>query len=252
MNKICHYLESELEEIKKPSQRVFKEDDSNGTKSIVDCLRTKPIIEDIDVNGINSEDIEVVEDDSNENISNTESTVISNTESTVKVKLNTMKSIVDQFFNQKKKFRKGLEKDYVDIDQYIKLLRRQAYDVFDSAEEIANYAVEVCYVQKYHQSKSAAWQIFGEELIGNMLKNNNYKAQLPVEVEMNQVEMNQVEMSSNDTEVVTYLFKNYIMKDFVIPVIEATEAENTAVTEAEDTAVTEAENTAVETEVEKI
>ena len=96
------------------------------------------------------------------------------------VKINIIKEIADDYFAEKSKFKKGINKDYVNIDQYAKVLRDKAIGYFDSEEELTNYVVEVCYIQRYHQSKSFAWCVFGDFLIRNLMRNTSQPIMIPL------------------------------------------------------------------------
>ena len=95
-------------------------------------------------------------------------------------KINIIKEIADEYFAEKSKFKKGINKDYVNIDQYAKVLRDKAIGYFDSEEELTNYIVEVCYIQRYHQSKSFAWCVFGDFLIRNLMRNTHQPVTIPM------------------------------------------------------------------------
>ena len=66
------------------------------------------------------------------------------------------------------------------MDQYMAQLRDEAVRFFQDEEELANYVVEVCYIQKYHMSKSFAWSVFGEFLLNNLKKNSKQPITIPL------------------------------------------------------------------------
>ena len=109
-----------------------------------------------------------------------------------------MKSLCDKYFEEKSKFKKGINKEFDNIDQASKEIRLKALDVFENEEEIANYVVEICYIQKYHQSKSFAWNVFGSCLINNLIKNSNHAITVPMR---------------DDSGDIKYLFNNYALKE---------------------------------------
>lgn len=113
-------------------------------------------------------------------------------------KINYMKSLCDKYFEEKSKFKKGINKEFDNIDQASKEIRLKALDVFENEEEIANYVVEICYIQKYHQSKSFAWNVFGSCLINNLIKNSNHAITVPMR---------------DDSGDIKYLFNNYALKE---------------------------------------
>ena len=116
-------------------------------------------------------------------------------------KINIIKQLADKYFDEKSKFKKGINKEYVNIDQYSKVLREQAIQYFDNEEELANYIVEVCYIQRYHQSKSFAWNVFGNSLIKNLMKNTSQPITIP--------------MRDNNGDI-EYLFNKYSLKEICV------------------------------------
>ena len=116
-------------------------------------------------------------------------------------KINIIKEVADDYFAEKSKFKKGINKDYVNIDQYSKVLRDRAIKYFDNDEEMANYVVEVCYIQRYHQSKSFAWCVFGEFLIRNLMRNTVQPVVIPIRDDKGDIE---------------YLFNKYSMTEVCV------------------------------------
>lgn len=109
-------------------------------------------------------------------------------------KIKFIRSLCDEYFSIKDDFKKGISKNFVNIDQCCKEMRLKSLRFFGNTEELANYVVEVCYIQKYHSSKSFAWNVFGEYLIDNIYKNKNYNIYIPIKNELGDIE---------------YLFDNY-------------------------------------------
>lgn len=116
-------------------------------------------------------------------------------------KINIIKELADEYFAEKSKFKKGINKDYVNIDQYAKVLRDRAIGYFDSEEELTNYVVEVCYIQRYHQSKSFAWCVFGDFLIRNLMRNTSQPVTIPMQDDHGNYE---------------YLFNKYSLKEVCV------------------------------------
>lgn len=61
---------------------------------------------------------------------------------------------------------------------FIEQFKCRAYELCNDAEELCNIVVELCY--KNNNSKQFAWDICGDIIINNLLKNNNYKISYPV------------------------------------------------------------------------
>lgn len=54
----------------------------------------------------------------------------------------------------------------------------QAYELCNDAEELCNIVIDLCY--KNNNSKQFAWDICGDIIINNLLKNNNYSISYPI------------------------------------------------------------------------
>lgn len=116
-------------------------------------------------------------------------------------KIQIIKDLADDYFSEKSKFKKGLNKDYVNLDQYSKVLRERAFEHFEDDEELANYVIEVCYIQRYHQSKSFAWCVFGEQLLRNLMRNTSQPITIPMK---------------DDNGDFEYLFNKYSLKEVCV------------------------------------
>jgi hypothetical protein len=81
------------------------------------------------------------------------------------------------------------------------VLRDKAIGFFDNEEELTNYVVEVCYIQRYHQSKAFAWCVFGDFLIRNLMRNTSQPVTIP--------------MIDNKGEF-EYLFNKYSLKEVCV------------------------------------
>ena len=60
---------------------------------------------------------------------------------------------------------------YKTIDQYNKAIRGQAYSISDNLAELTNYAVSLCYELHPSDNKAFAWSVFGAGIVDN-IKNN--------------------------------------------------------------------------------
>ena len=85
--------------------------------------------------------------------------------------------------------------------EYSKILRERAYQYFENDEELANYVIEVCYIQRYHQSKSFAWCVFGDQLLRNLMRNTSQPITIPVQ---------------DNNGNIDYLFNRYSLKEVCI------------------------------------
>lgn len=119
---------------------------------------------------------------------------------TDQAKIDFIKQTANLYFEEKRKFKKGINKEFVNIEQYCRHLREAAMPLFSSPEELANYVVEVCYVRNYKQSKSFAWNVFGKLLLSNLLKNTSTPIQIPLRTDCGPIQ---------------YLYNNYAL--YTIP-----------------------------------
>ena len=65
------------------------------------------------------------------------------------------------------------------IDQYNKLIRNEAYKISSDICELANLAVNICYVAHPSDNKQFVWQIFGDGIVQNVFKNRQDKVLAP-------------------------------------------------------------------------
>ena len=92
---------------------------------------------------------------------------------------NNIKKIYDLYLDykrEKKNFNSILDKDgsqkYKTIEQYNKNIKQRAYQIVSSSQELANIAVDICYVIHPNDTKSFVWNVFGEEILDNIKANS--------------------------------------------------------------------------------
>ena len=56
--------------------------------------------------------------------------------------------------------------------------KKMAYKICNNEEELCNIVIDICY--KTNSSKQFAWDICGDVIINNLLKNNNFKVSYPI------------------------------------------------------------------------
>jgi len=56
------------------------------------------------------------------------------------------------------------------LEQYNKFILEEAQGISADISELANLAVRVCYIDYPHDTKQFVWQIFGEGVVGNVMK----------------------------------------------------------------------------------
>ena len=65
----------------------------------------------------------------------------------------------------------GGEIVYKTIDQYNKSIRSEAFTISDNLAELTNYAISLCYELHPSDNKAFAWSVFGSGIVEN-IKNN--------------------------------------------------------------------------------
>ena len=99
--------------------------------------------------------------------------------------------------------KRKIDKD--EVKMYMRILKEyfknRAYSVCNNAEELCNIIIDLCY--KSNKLKQFVWDICGDVIIQNLLKNNNYKISYPVFDEFGDIEFNG-EKFSMFTAVIAY------------------------------------------------
>ena len=72
------------------------------------------------------------------------------------------------------------------VTQMISEFSDACYAVCPDGEVLANIIVDVCYTT--NKNKSFAWEVAGEEIFNNVLKNNGYTLNIPVKDENGDIE----------------------------------------------------------------
>ena len=111
-----------------------------------------------------------------------------------------IRELCEEYCSEKAIFRKGLNKKYNDIEQCAKFLKEKAMAHFNNSEEVANYVVEVCYLENNGKYKSFAWNVFGSYLVDNLLKNSKDKCRITIP------------MRDGNGDI-KYLFNNYSLRE---------------------------------------
>ena len=68
---------------------------------------------------------------------------------------------------------------FSNLKQYNKFILEEAYAISADISELANLAVRVCYVDYPHDTKQFVWQIFGEGVVGNVMKHRQETPMAP-------------------------------------------------------------------------
>lgn len=106
---------------------------------------------------------------------------------------NTIKSLYDEYNKSMQIFLKGIKKNdssKEERDMYMDQLSKSFSDACSSvcpnSEVLANILVDVCYTS--NKNKSFAWDIAGEQIYRNVLKNNMNRIQFPIADENGDIE----------------------------------------------------------------
>jgi hypothetical protein len=65
------------------------------------------------------------------------------------------------------------------IEQFNKYIRQEAFKISSNGSELANIAVDICYILKPSDNKSFVWNIFGEEIVENIETNRQGRIVVP-------------------------------------------------------------------------
>jgi len=71
------------------------------------------------------------------------------------------------------------EEIYKTLDQYSKAIRTEAFLISNNIQELANLAVIICYEYHPADSKSFAWGVFGEGIVRNVEENRQEQCYIP-------------------------------------------------------------------------
>jgi hypothetical protein len=139
VNNICHYMESEIKELK---------------------LLTK--------HKITEENIMILKDH-NIPLDKEKLKKLYNIYKKFKSEKRNFKNIKDDDGNER----------YKTIDQYNKSIRQECYLISSNIDELANLAVTICYEIHPNDNKQFCWSIFGEGIVNNIKKNSKSEIYVP-------------------------------------------------------------------------
>ena len=104
-----------------------------------------------------------------------------------------IKKLYDEYNDNMQLFLKGVKKNDSQkeerdafVAQMIEEFSNACYAVCPDGEVLANIIVDVCYTTS--KNKSFAWEVAGEEIVNNVLKNNGYTLNIPVKNEDGDIE----------------------------------------------------------------
>lgn len=104
-----------------------------------------------------------------------------------------IKKLYDEYNNSMQLFLKGAKKNDIAKEerdafsfQIAEAFSAECYRACSNAEVLANILVDVCYTTS--KNKSFAWDIAGEQIFNNVLKNSGYKIEYPIKDEHGDIE----------------------------------------------------------------
>jgi hypothetical protein len=140
MNKICNYMEENTKELKRDILNY------ETPEKIISILKNKNIITD-------------------------------------PIKYKQMHNLYDIYKSEKNHFKQILNQNtgqvYKTIEQYNKVMKQEAFKISSNGSELANLAIDICYIAHPKDNKNFAWNIFGDEIIKNVFLNKQEICKVP-------------------------------------------------------------------------
>jgi hypothetical protein len=94
-----------------------------------------------------------------------------------------LSDLYDIYKSEKHHFQKIINKNtnqpYKTIEQYNKVIKQEAFKISSNGSELANMAVDICYIAHVKDNKNFAWNLFGDEIVENVLLNRQSNCQVP-------------------------------------------------------------------------
>ena len=119
---------------------------------------------------------------------------------------NSIQQLYDEYNNNMQLFLKGIKKNDSQkeereafVTQMIEEFSNACYTVCPDGEVLANIIVDVCYTT--NKNKSFAWEVAGEEILNNVLKNNGYIINIPVKDDNGDIEFGGQKFSLLTTQI---------------------------------------------------
>jgi len=129
--------------------------------------------------------IKIIKYDMRTNISNANISLLkTSTIELDKQKFNKLYKLYKKFKTEKRSFaniknEKG-QKKYSTVAQYCKYVRNESLKISSNIQELANLAVEICYVTHPSDSKNFAWSVFNEGILANIMENKQKECFIPL------------------------------------------------------------------------
>jgi hypothetical protein len=119
---------------------------------------------------------------------------------------NSIKQLYEEYNANMQLFLKGIKKNDSQkeerdafVAQMIEEFSNTCYAVCPDGEVLANIIVDVCYTTS--KNKSFAWEVAGEEIFRNVLKNNGYILNIPVKDDNGDIEFGGQRFSMLKTQI---------------------------------------------------
>ena len=102
---------------------------------------------------------------------------------TDKEKLKKLYDLYKQYKKEKKNINKKNQQhydyNYETVEQFNSYFRNLANNISSNGSELVNLAIDICYIIHPSDNKSFLWNVFGEDLIINIIKNKQDKIKVP-------------------------------------------------------------------------
>lgn len=100
-------------------------------------------------------------------------------------KIKKMENLYKKYRGEKLNFREIRNSDgknlFKTIDQFNRFIRQEANAISSNSSELANLAVDICYVAHESDNKQFAWFVFGDDIVKNIYENRQEKCYIPKE-----------------------------------------------------------------------
>jgi hypothetical protein len=74
------------------------------------------------------------------------------------------------------------------VEQFNKYIRQEAYKISSDGNLLANIAIDICYTLHPSDNKSFVWNVFGNEVVENIMKNKQEHCLVPFEDKNGEIE----------------------------------------------------------------
>ena len=99
------------------------------------------------------------------------------------IKYKKLYDLYKKYKSEKRNFAKIKDLDdnykFKTIEQFNKYIRQEANYISSNGSELANMAVDICYITHKNDNKTFLWNVFGEDLLENLYLNKQENIYVP-------------------------------------------------------------------------